>query len=125
MKLINTKNAPEAIGPYSQATQVGNMLFCSGQIAINPKNGTLVLDNIAAETIQVMKNLFAVLASADFKPEDVVKTTIFLSDMSLYQTVNEIYGTFFTQHLPAREAVAVKTLPKKVNVEISCIAVKD
>jgi 2-iminobutanoate/2-iminopropanoate deaminase len=125
MKIINTKNAPEAIGPYSQATQVGNMLFCSGQIAINPEDRTLVMDNIATETTQVMKNLFAVIEAADFKPENVVKTTIFLSDMSHYQIVNEIYGTFFTEHLPAREAVAVKTLPKNVNVEISCIAVKD
>lgn len=125
MKIINTKNAPEAIGPYSQATQVGNMLFCSGQIAINPEDGTLVINDIATETTQVMKNLFAVIVAADFKPENVVKTTIFMSDMSHYQTINEIYGIFFTEHLPAREAVAVKTLPKNVNVEISCIAVKD
>lgn len=124
MRIINTENAPKAIGPYSQAIVAGNMLFCSGQIAINPITGELVLNDIQSETHQVLTNLFAVVSAANFEPKNIVKTTIFLSDMNIYNEVNAIYAEFFDEILPAREAVAVKTLPKNVNVEISCIAVK-
>lgn len=124
MRIINTENAPKAIGPYSQAIVAGNMLFCSGQIAINPITGELVLNDIQSETRQVLNNLFAVVSAANFESKHIVKTTIFLSDMNIYNEVNAIYAEFFDEILPAREAVAVKTLPKNVNVEISCIAVK-
>lgn len=124
MRIINTENAPKAIGPYSQAIVAGNMLFCSGQIAINPTTGELVLNDIQSETRQVLTNLLAVVSAANFEPKNIVKTTIFLSDMNIYNEVNAIYAEYFNEILPAREAVAVKTLPKNVNVEISCIAVK-
>jgi 2-iminobutanoate/2-iminopropanoate deaminase len=122
-KVVNTPNAPAPIGPYSQAILSGNMLFASGQIAINPATGDLVLDSLEAETTQVMKNLQAVLTEGGASFGDVVMTTIFLSDMGHFATVNAIYGTYFTSDFPARATVAVKTLPKNVNVEISVIAV--
>jgi 2-iminobutanoate/2-iminopropanoate deaminase len=125
MRTINTENAPKAIGPYSQAIVAGNMLFCSGQIAIKPTTGELDLTDIQSETRQVLRNLFSVVTAANFEPKDIVKTTIFLSDMNIYGEVNDVYAEFFNEILPAREAVAVKTLPKNVNVEISCIAVKN
>ena len=121
-KIINTTAAPGAIGPYSQAIQTGNLLFVSGQIPINPATNELVMDNIQDETKQVMENLKAVLSAANVGFENIVKTTIFLSDMSLFAAVNEIYGSYFTGDYPARETVAVKGLPKGVNVEISAIA---
>lgn len=121
-KIIKTGLAPEPIGPYSQAVQAGNLLFISGQVAINPATGNVEASDIASETQQVMKNLQAVLNEANAVFSDVVKTTIFLSDMSHFATVNEIYGSFFTGRYPARETVAVKGLPKSVNVEISMIA---
>lgn len=123
-KIIHTSNAPEAIGPYSQAVQIGNMLFMSGQIAINPKSGALEMTDIITETHQVMKNILAVLAAAEFDLSHVVKTTIFLSDMNYFQEVNTVYASYFLGSYPARETVAVAGLPKNVNVEISMIAHK-
>jgi 2-iminobutanoate/2-iminopropanoate deaminase len=122
--IINTSNAPAPIGPYSQAVQAGNFLFISGQVAINPATGNIDATDVAGEAEQVMKNLKAVLIQAGFDFNQVVKTTIFLSDMSLFGTVNEVYGKYFTGNFPARETVAVKGLPKNVNVEISMIAAK-
>ena len=122
-QVINTVNAPAPIGPYSQAVKAGNMLFISGQVAFIPGSDTLVLDNIAQETAQVMKNLEAILTEAGINFGNVVKTTIFLSDMGLFAAVNEVYAQYFTQDFPARETVAVEGLPKNVNVEISMIAV--
>jgi len=121
-EIINTTNAPAPIGPYSQAVKAGNMLFISGQVAFIPGSDTLVLDNITVETAQVMKNLEAILTEAGINFGNVVKTTIFLSDMGLFAAVNEVYAQYFTQDFPARETVAVKGLPKNVNVEISMIA---
>ena len=123
-KIINTKNAPAPIGPYNQAIKIGNMLFVSGQVAINPKNNELIQSSISDETDQVMKNLSAILEEADMNFRNVVKTTIFLSNMSYFNEVNNIYGSYLKKgQEPARETVAVKTLPKEVNVEISIIAV--
>ena len=123
-KIINTPNAPEPIGPYNQAILSGNLLFVSGQIAINPSTGNIDAKDIIAETHQVMHNLKAILAEAKMDFSNVVKTTIFLSDMSLFATINEIYGKYFSGDFPARETVAVKGLPKNVNIEISVIASK-
>ena len=123
-KVINTKNAPKAIGPYSQAILSGNTLYCSGQIAINPDTGNLVTGNITAETNQVMKNILAVLKAADMNFENVVKCSIFMIDMNDYSAVNQVYAKCFSENPPAREAVQVSVLPKNVNVEISIIAVK-
>ncbi len=122
-QIILTPNAPAPIGPYSQAVKVGNTLYVSGQIAINPATGEMNVADIPTETKQVMENLKAVLTAADATFGDVVMTTIFLSDMASFGTVNEIYGSYFTADFPARATVAVKTLPKNVNVEISVIAV--
>lgn len=121
-KIINSSLAPAPIGPYNQAVQAGNLLFISGQIALVPGTSDLNNTDTATETHQVMKNLRSILeaASADFS--QVVKTTIFLSDMSLFTAVNEVYGSYFEKDFPARETVAVKGLPKNVNVEISMIA---
>lgn len=121
-KIINTNNAPAPIGPYSQAVQVSNMLFVSGQIALDTTTGALVLDNIESETKMVMTNLLAILNEAGAEFANVVKTSIFLSDMGLFNRVNEVYSSYFTSNFPARETVAVKELPKSVNVEISMIA---
>lgn len=122
--IIYTKEAPEPIGPYSQAVQTGNMLFISGQIPIIPETGELISGSISDEAMQVMKNLEALLLKAGLGFDHVVKTTIFLSDMKHFAEVNEVYGSFFTSDFPARETVAVLGLPKNVNVEISLIAVK-
>jgi|TARA_B110000196_G_scaffold292312_1_gene279834 2-iminobutanoate/2-iminopropanoate deaminase len=123
-KIINTKNAPAPIGPYNQAIKIDNMLFVSGQVAINPKNNELIQSSISDETDQVMKNLSAILEEADMDFRNVVKTTIFLSNMSYFNEVNNIYGSYLKKgQEPARETVAVRTLPKEVNVEISMIAV--
>jgi 2-iminobutanoate/2-iminopropanoate deaminase len=123
-KIINTPNAPAPIGPYNQAVMTGDMLFVSGQVALIPGTGELANADLTEETNQVMKNLKAILAEAGMDFSQVVKTTIFLSDMSLFGAVNEIYGSYFTSDYPARETVAVKGLPKNVNVEISMIASK-
>ncbi len=121
-KIINTASAPAPIGPYSQAVLSGGMLFISGQIALVPGTSDLLTGNIAGETEQVMKNIQAILSAAGLTFSNVVKTTIFLKDMSLFAAVNEVYGKFFQSDFPARETVAVKGLPKEVNVEISMIA---
>lgn len=121
-KIINTPNAPAPIGPYNQAVMTGDMLFISGQVALVPGTGELANADLTEETHQVMKNLQAILTEAGLDFSHVVKTTIFLSDMSLFAAVNEIYGSYFTSDYPARETVAVKGLPKNVNVEISMIA---
>jgi len=123
-KIINTPNAPAPIGPYNQAVQAGNLLFISGQVAINPATGNLEIADIFDETHLVMHNLKAILAEAGLDFGHVVKTTIFLSDMALFANVNEVYGKYFNGEFPARETVAVKGLPKNVNVEISMIASK-
>jgi 2-iminobutanoate/2-iminopropanoate deaminase len=119
--IINTNNAPAPIGPYSQAVKAGSMLFLSGQIALDAE-GNLHTGSIKEETIQVMKNIEALLGEAGAGFEHIVKTTIFLSDMSLFSEVNEVYGSYFSADFPARETVAVKGLPKNVNVEISVTA---
>ena len=122
-KIINTKNAPAPIGPYNQAIKIGNMLYISGQVALDPLNNNLVKSSIKDETNQVMKNLSAILDEAQMDFTNVVKTTIFLSDMSYFKEVNTIYGSYLKDgEEPARETVAVKTLPKEVNIEISMIA---
>ncbi|TCD12745.1 RidA family protein [Pedobacter frigidisoli] len=122
-QIITTTNAPAPIGPYSQAVKAGNFLFVSGQVAINPENGELNIGNIEEETHQVMRNLKAVLLEAGLTFDNVVKSTIFLSDMGTFAQVNEIYGQYFTADFPARETVQVSVLPKNVNVEISVIAI--
>lgn len=116
--------APEPIGPYSQAIQTANMLFVSGQIAIDQSTGKLMTSDIVTETAQVMKNLEVILQSAGLGFGNVVKCTIFLKDMNNFPKVNETYGRYFPSQPPARETVEVSRLPKDVNVEISCIAVK-
>ncbi|SOD19846.1 RidA family protein [Pedobacter xixiisoli] len=123
-KVIYTSNAPEPIGPYSQAIVANGFLFASGQIAINPENSELNNDTLEEETHQVMRNIKAVLVESEYEFEHIIKTTIFLSDMSLFAQVNEIYGSYFKSDFPARETVAVKGLPKGVNVEISITAYK-
>lgn len=123
-QIIHTNNAPAAIGPYSQAVLAGNTLYISGQIAINPVTNELNLESIQEETTQVMNNLKAILTEAGMSFSNVVKCTILLSSMDHYATVNQVYGSYFSDSFPAREAFAVKTLPKEVNVEISAIAVK-
>ena len=122
--VIYSDLAPEPIGPYSQAVQAGNMLFVSGQIAIDRKTGNLVSGGLADETHQVMKNLKAVLSAAGMDFTHVVKCSIFLKDMNSFAEVNAIYGEYFNANPPARETVEVSRLPKDVRVEISCIAVK-
>lgn len=122
--IINTPNAPAPIGPYSQSVMTGNLLFVSGQIAIDPNTGNMEAKDAAAETTQVMQNIEAILKHAGLDFSHVVKTTIFLSDMSLFTIVNEVYGRYFSDNFPARETVAVKALPKMANVEISVIATK-
>lgn len=122
-QIINTPDAPSPIGPYSQAVKVGDWIFLSGQIPINPATGELNISSIEAEAKQVMENLKAVLKEANATFDSVVKTNIYLSDMDFFATVNEVYGSYFTKDFPARETLAVKTLPKNVNVEISMIAI--
>ena len=123
-QVIKTSNAPDPVGPYNQAIKVGNFIFCSGQIAIDPVlNEITCLGNIEKETIQVLKNLSAVLTAGGANIEDVVKTTIFLTDLSNFQIVNKIYSDFFNvENPPARACVEVSSLPKGVLVEIDCVA---
>ena len=120
--IINTENAPSPIGPYSQAVKAGGFLFLSGQVALIPGTSTLNTSNVTEETAQVMQNLKAVLQETGLDFSNVVKTTIFLKEMSSFAEVNSEYGKYFDKDFPARETVAVKTLPKDVNVEISMIA---
>ncbi|MES1217625.1 MAG: RidA family protein [Bacteroidota bacterium] len=122
--IITTSNAPAPIGPYNQAVLSGNMLFISGQICIDPATGNLKNKDLQEETHQVMHNLKAILQKAGMDFSDVVKTTIFLTDMHRFAEVNEVYGKYFTNDFPARETVQVSALPKFVNVEISMIAVE-
>lgn len=122
--VVYSSHAPEPIGPYSQAVHAGGMLFVSGQIAIQRSSGNIVTGNIEDETTQVMINLSEVLKAAGMTFRDVVKCTIFLKDMGNFPKVNNIYGQYFTEDPPARETVEVSRLPRDVNVEISCIAVK-
>lgn len=122
--VVYSPQAPEPIGPYSQAILAGNILFVSGQIAIQKSSGDLITGNIEDETTQVMINVSEVLKAAGLTFKDVVKCSIFLKDMNNFPKVNEIYGQYFTEDPPARETVEVSRLPKDVNVEISCIAVK-
>ena len=121
-QIINTSNAPAPIGPYNQAIKSGNFLFVSGQVALKPGTNDLANADIIEETHQVLQNLKAILAEAGMDFSNIVKTTIFLSDMELFGRVNEIYAKYFDGDFPARETVAVKGLPKNANVEISVIA---
>ena len=124
-KIIYTENAPAPIGPYNQAVLVGNTLYTSGQIALNPLTMELVLDDIETETKQVMENMKAVLAAADMTFENVIKTSIFIMNMNDFTRINSIYGSYFNEATaPARETVQVACLPKNANIEISMIAIK-
>ena len=122
-EIIQSSKVPAPIGPYSQAVIANGFLFASGQVAFDPATGELVLTDIQAETRQVMENIKAILEEAKLSFANVVKTTIFLSDMQLFAQVNEVYGSYFTANFPARETVAVKTLPRNVNIEVSITAV--
>ena len=122
--IINTKNAPEAIGPYSQAVLVDKTLYCSGQIAINPKNNLIISNSISEETEMIMRNIYEILKSVQMNFDNIVKCTIFLKNMDDYDEVNKVYSKYFKNDPPAREAVQVSKLPKNVNVEISSIAVR-
>lgn len=124
-KIIATENAPQAIGPYSQAFACGNFLFTSGQLGLDPKTGNFVEGGVTEQTEQVIRNLKAVLEKAGFSLENVVKTTCFLADMNDFAAMNEVYRKHFTGDYPARSAVAIKTLPKNGLVEIEAICYKD
>src|SRR6266436_2719747 len=121
-KIISTNEAPAAIGPYSQAVRTGNFLFCSGQIPLDAKTGQIVSGDIAAQTRRVLDNIAALLRAEGLTFDNVVKTTIFLTDLGDFQTVNEVYGSYFKQDPPARSTVQVSALPKNANVEIEVIA---
>lgn len=123
MKIIQTENAPSAIGPYSQGMQVDNLVFTSGQIPVDPKTGELITD-IAKATKQSLENLKAVLEEAGSSLEKTIKVTVFITDMEVFGQVNEVYGQYFSSHKPARSCVAVKTLPKNSVIEIEAIALK-
>tara|TARA_B110000444_G_scaffold151754_1_gene141965 strand:- start:1248 stop:1625 length:378 start_codon:yes stop_codon:yes gene_type:complete len=123
-KIIETKKAPIPIGSYSQAVLTGNTLYTSGQIAMDPKNGKLVLENIQSETLQVMKNIQEVLEEADMSFEHVVKTSIFITNMEDFAEINSIYEKYFQTNFPARETIEVARLPKDVHIEISMVAEK-
>ena len=124
-KIISTSEAPGAIGPYSQAVRSGSFLFCSGQIPLDPKSGQIVPGDIAAQTRRVLDNIAAILKAEGLTFDNVVKTTIFLTNLGDFQTVNEIYGSCFKQNPPARSTVQVAALPKDANVEIEVIAMAD
>lgn len=124
-EILYTKNAPEPVGPYSQAVEVNGMIYCSGQIAIDPSTGELVLDDIQKETKQVMENISSVLTEANLTFNHVIKTAIFITDMGNFAPINEVYAEYFPENPPARSCVAVKTLPKNVNVEIEVIACRN
>ena len=121
-KIIETKDAPKPVGPYSQAVQAGPFLFCSGQVAIDPKTDQVFTGAVTEQTKQVMSNIEAVLKAADLRFENIVKTTIFLTSMSDFAAVNEVYASYFKQKSPARSTIAVAGLPKGVNVEIEVVA---
>jgi|SRR4051812_13643433 2-iminobutanoate/2-iminopropanoate deaminase len=121
-KIISTNEAPAAVGPYSQAVRAGGMVFCAGQIPLDPKSGQIVTGDISAQTRRVMDNITAVLKADGLTFDNIVKTTIFLVDLNDFQTVNEIYGSYFKQAPPARSTVQVSALPKGARVEIEVIA---
>ncbi len=123
-QILNTPNAPAAIGPYNQAILAGNTLYVSGQVPFNPATMELVSTGVIDEAHQVLKNVEAILTHAGYAFEDVVKVSIFISDMGDFAAINEVYAQYFKENQPARECVAVKTLPRNVNVEISVIAWK-
>lgn len=123
MKAINTKNAPAAIGPYSQAIEVNGFVFTSGQLPIDPATGEFAGSDIKSQAEQSLKNVKAILEEAGLTMKNVVKTTVFLADMADFAAMNEVYSTYFSEPYPARSAVAVKTLPKGALVEIECVAV--
>lgn len=123
MKAINTKNAPAAIGPYSQAIEVNGFVYTSGQLPIDPATGEFAGNDIKSQAEQSLKNVKAILEEAGLTMKNVVKTTVFLADMADFAAMNEVYSTFFSEPYPARSAVAVKTLPKGALVEIECVAV--
>jgi 2-iminobutanoate/2-iminopropanoate deaminase len=122
-KIISTKEAPAAVGPYSQAVRVGSTVYCAGQIPLDPKSGQIVPGDIGAQTRRVLENIAAVLRAESLTFENIVKTTIFLTNLNDFQTVNEIYGSYFKKEPPARSTVQVPALPKGANVEIEVIAV--
>src|SRR6476659_8179791 len=122
-KIISTSDAPAAIGPYSQAIRSGNFIFCSGQIPLDPKSGEMVADDVGAQTRQVLDNISGLLKSEGLSLGDVLKTTIFLTDLGNFQIVNEIYGSYFSSEPPARSTVQVSALPKGAKIEIEVIAV--
>jgi 2-iminobutanoate/2-iminopropanoate deaminase len=123
-KIIHTDHAPKAVGPYSQAVMVGNVLYCSGQIAINPVNNEVMKVGVKEQTHQVMQNIEAVLKQAGLNLSNIVKTTIFVTDMNDFATVNEVYASYLQTPYPARSTVGVAALPKGVNVEIEVVAIK-
>jgi 2-iminobutanoate/2-iminopropanoate deaminase len=123
-KIIKTDNAPAPIGPYNQAIEAGGFVFVSGQIPLDPATGEIVTDDIKAETKKVMENIGAILDESGLNFSNIVKTSIFLTDMQSFANVNEVYGSYFTDQFPARETIQVAALPKNVNVEISVIALK-
>ena len=122
-EIISTEKAPGAIGPYSQAVKTGNMVFCSGQIPIDPATGNFVSEDVAEQTKQVLKNLSAVLEAAGTSLNNVVKTTVFLADMNDFVAMNEVYAKYFSENKPARATVQAARLPRDARVEIECIAV--
>ena len=122
LRVISTEKAPAAIGPYSQAIQAGNLLFCSGQIPLDPLSGEVVVGDVRRQAEQVMENIAAVLSAAGAGFSDVVKATVFLVEMGDFAVVNEVYGRYFSEHKPARSTVAVKSLPRGVLLEIEVIA---
>ena len=122
-EIVTTENAPGAIGPYSQALKAGGMVFCSGQIPIDPQTGEFVSDVIGAQTEQVLRNLSEVLQAAGTSLDNVVKTTVFLADMDDFAEMNEVYGRFFSENKPARATVQAARLPRDAKVEIDCIAI--
>ena len=124
-KIISTKEAPAAVGPYSQAVRAGSTVYCAGQIPLDPKSGQIVPGDIGAQTRRVLENIAAVLRAESLAFENIVKTTIFLTNLSDFQTVNEIYGSYFKKEPPARSTVQVPALPKGADVEIEVIAVAD
>jgi 2-iminobutanoate/2-iminopropanoate deaminase len=124
-KIISTNEAPAAVGPYSQAVRAGSMVFCAGQIPLDPKSGQIVSQDVAEQTRRVLDNLTAVLKSERLTLSDVVKTTVFVTDLADFQTINEIYAKYFSTQPPARSTVQVAALPKAARVEIEAIAVAD
>jgi 2-iminobutanoate/2-iminopropanoate deaminase len=124
-KIISTTEAPAAIGPYSQAVRAGSMIFCAGQVPLDPKTGQIVSQDVAEQTRRVLENVAAILRSEQLTLEHVVKTTVFLADFGDFQKMNEVYATYFTNRPPARSTVGVSTLPKDARVEIEVIAIAD